>query len=107
MRRVAGLAVGALIALSALTGACAVGPGYHRSGPAMPDGWRPVARAQDSLRPFFDSLRTSRDTLLPAGTDTPRLPFRYDTTPRSGADSGAALPLLDLIQASVLRQVVD
>src|SRR2546423_8304536 len=107
MRRVAGLAVGALIALSALTGACAGGGRYHGSGPAMPDGWRPVARSQDSLRPFFDSLRTSRDTLLPAGTDTARVPFRYDTTARSGADSGAALRWLDLIQDSVLRQLVD
>src|SRR5437588_170962 len=108
MRRVAVLAAGALIALTALTGACAVGPGYHRSGVGMPDGWRPRAASEDSLRAFYDSLRTSRDTLLPAGTDTARVPFRYDTTSsRSGGDSGATLRWLDLIQDSVLRQLVD
>src|SRR5205807_8685198 len=89
-------------------GACAVGPGYHRSGVGMPDGWRPRAASEDSLRAFYDSLRTSRDTLLPAGTDTARVPFRYDTTSaRSGADSGAGLRWLELIQDSVLRQLVD
>src|SRR5437588_12842999 len=107
MRRVAVRAVGALIALTALTGACAVGPGYHRSGVGMPDGWRPRAASEDSLRPFYDSLRTSRDTLLPAGTDTARVPFRYDTMfSRSGGDSGATLRGLDLIQDSVPRQLV-
>src|SRR5881628_2192804 len=90
----------ALFALIALTEACAVGPGYRRSSLGMPDGWRPRAASEDSLRPFYDSLRTSRDTLLPAGTDTARVPFTYDTTPlppRPGADSGAALRWLDLI----------
>src|SRR5216117_1098541 len=100
----------ALFALIALTEACAVGPGYRRSSLGMPDGWRPRAASEDSLRPFYDSLRTSRDTLLPAGTDTARVPFTYDTTPlppRPGADSGAALRWLDLLQDSVLRQLVD
>src|SRR5947207_11907684 len=100
----------AFFALIALTAACAVGPGYRRSSLGMPDGWRPRAASEDSLRPFYDSLRTSRDTLLPAGTDTARVPFTYDTTPlppRPGADSGAALRWLDLLQDSVLRQLVD
>src|SRR5882762_8039491 len=98
----------ALFALIALTAACAVGPGYRRSSLGMPDGWRPRAASEDSLRRFYDSLRTSRDTLLPAGADTARLPFSYDTTslgPR--VDSTAALRWLDLIQDSVLRQLVD
>src|SRR2546427_8709455 len=42
--------------------------------PALPDGWRPASASADSLRPFFDSLRTSRDTLLPPGADTARVP---------------------------------
>ncbi len=98
----------ALFALIALTAACAVGPGYRRSSLGMPDGWRPRAASEDSLRRFYDSLRTSRDTLLPAGADTARLPFSYDTTlqaPR--VDSTAGLRWLDLIQDSVLRQLVD
>src|SRR5712692_3100977 len=65
----------ALFALIALTAACAVGPGYRRSSLGMPDGWRPRAASEDSLRRFYDSLRTSRDTLLPAGADTARVPF--------------------------------
>ncbi len=98
----------ALFALIALTEACPVGPGYRRSSLGMPDGWRPRAASEDSLRRFYDSLRTSRDTLLPAGADTARLPFSYDTmlqAPR--VDSTAALRWLDLIQDSVLRQLVD
>src|SRR2546428_399042 len=74
----------------------------------MPEGWRPPAASEDSLRPFYDSLRTSRDTLLPPGADTARVPFAYDTASiRRGADSAAALRWVDLIQDSVLRQLVD
>src|SRR5213594_4049904 len=105
MRRVVLLASVALIALAE---ACAVGPRYRRSAAGMPDGWRRPAASEDSLRSFYDSLRTSRDTLLPAGTDTARVPFAYDTTsPGTRLDSTAALRWLDLIQDSVLRQLVD
>ncbi|PYP22877.1 MAG: transporter [Gemmatimonadetes bacterium] len=96
------------LALVALSTACAVGPGYRRPALALPDGWRPASASADSLRPFFDSLRTSRDTLLPPGADTARVPFVYDTSmARRGVDSAAALQWLDLIQDSVLRQLVD
>src|SRR5213594_1046514 len=96
------------LVLVALTAACAVGPGYHRPGLGMPAGWRRTAASQDSLRPFYDSLRTSRDTLLPPGADTARVPFSYDTSSvRAGCDSGVALRWVDLIQDSVLRQLVD
>src|SRR5467141_4246142 len=97
-----------VVALFALTEACAVGPRYRRSSVGMPDGWRGPAASEDSLRSFYDSLRTSRDTLLPPGADTARVPFAYDTAfqgPRG--DSTAALRWLDLIQDSVLRQLVD
>jgi outer membrane protein, multidrug efflux system len=104
MRR---LALLTLFALIVLTEACPVGPGYRRSSLGMPDGWRPRAASEDSLRRFYDSLRTSRDTLLPAGADTARLPFSYDTTLQARADSTAALRWIDLIQDSVLRQLVD
>ena len=106
MRRL--ILAAALIALIAITEACAVGPGYRRSSLGMPDGWRRPATSEDSLRSFYDSLRTSRDTLLPAGADTARVPFGYDTSSvRAGRDSGAALRWVDLIQDSVLRQLVD
>src|SRR6266850_6976186 len=105
MRRLMLLGV---VALLALTEACAVGPRYRRSSVGMPDGWRGPAASEDSLRSFYDSLRTSRDTLLPPGADTARVPFAYDTAfqgPRG--DSTAALKWLDLVQDSVLRQLVD
>src|SRR2546428_772475 len=96
------------LALIALSTACAVGPGYRRPALALPDGWRPASASADSLRPFFDWLRTSRDTLLPPGADTARVPVGYDTSmARRGVDSAAALQWLDLIQDSVLRQLVD
>src|SRR2546428_11722266 len=98
----------ALLVSMMVAASCAVGPGYHRSSLGMPDGWRRPTTSEDSLRSFFDSLRTSRDTFLPPGTDSARVPFAYDTAPpRPGADSAAPLRWLDLIQDSVLRQLVD
>src|SRR3989442_358400 len=89
MRRIVLLAS---VALIALVEACAVGPRYRRSAVGMPDGWRRPAASEDSLRSFYDSLRTARDTLLPAGADTARVPFAYDTTsPGRRRDSRAAL----------------
>src|SRR2546425_4728926 len=89
MRRIALLALVALITLAA---ACAVGPGYHRPSLGLPDGWRPALASGDSLRRFYDSLRTSRDTLLPPRADTARVPFAYDTT-RRGPDADPTPPL--------------
>ncbi len=97
-----------LLALLLLTAGCAVGPGYHRPALGMPAAWRKSAPSADSLRPFYDSLRTSRDTLLPPGADTARVAFAYDTTARgSAADSAATLRWIDLLQDSVLRRLVD
>ena len=87
-----------------------MGPGYHRPALGLPEGWRAPASSEDSLRKFFDSLRTSRDTLLPRGADTARVPFSYDTTGggRGGrSDSAAALRWVDLFEDPVLRQLVD
>src|SRR5438093_921887 len=80
------------LVLVALTAACAVGPGYHRPSLGMPDGWRPSSASEDSLRPFYDSLRTSRDTLLPHGADPARVPFAYDTAPAGARGDPAAAP---------------
>jgi len=97
-----------LVALLLLTAGCAVGPGYRRPALGMPATWRKGAPSADSLRPFYDSLRTSRDTLLPPGADTARVAFAYDTTGRgAAADSGPTLRWLDLLQDSVLRRLVD
>src|SRR2546428_6855285 len=96
------------LVLVALTASCAVGPGYRRPSLGTPSGWRPAPASEDSLRPFYDSLRTSRDTLLPHGADTARVPFAYDITPAgTSSDTAVALKWLDLVQDSVLRQLVD
>src|SRR5260370_40147194 len=93
-----------LLALLLLTAGCAVGPGYHRPELGMPATWRKSAPSSDSLRPFYDSLRTSRDTLLPPGADTARVAFAYDTTARgSGGGWGAPRRWVGLVAASVLR----
>jgi multidrug efflux system outer membrane protein len=92
-----------VLSLVAVTAACAVGPAYHRPAVATPPAWRPRAASEDSLRRFFDALRTSRDTLLPPGADTARVSFAYDTLPRDSA----ALAWVDLLQDSVVRQLVD
>src|SRR2546425_2796261 len=92
MRRIALLALVALITLAA---ACAVGPGYHRPSLGLPDGWRPALASGDSLRRFFDSPPTNRDTLPLPRADTARVPVAYDTTrPRPDAGSAPALQAL-------------
>jgi len=97
------------LVLLLLTPGCAVGPGYHRPALDVPSAWRASSTAEDSLRSFYDSLRTSRDTLLPPGADTARVPFVYDTTPPPirSADSGVTLRWSDLLQDSVLQRLVD
>src|SRR3989442_875452 len=87
-------------ALVALMAACAVGPGYRRPGLGMPASWRRTPASQDSLRPFYDSLRTSRDTLLPPGADTARVPFAYDTAP-----AGASRDTTRALQLSLIGDV--
>src|SRR5437879_2067072 len=74
-------------ALVALMAACAVGPGYRRPGLGMPAGWRRTPALQDSLRPFYDSLRASRDVRTAvAAIDEFRAQYR--------ATRGALLPEL-------------
>jgi multidrug efflux system outer membrane protein len=57
----------------------------------MPENWRPPGASEDSLRSFYDSLRSSSDSV----------PLR------PAADSVAVLRWIDLIQDFVLRQLVD
>src|SRR5438132_14402339 len=96
------------VALIAVAGRCAGGPGYRRSAVGMPEGWRRPATSEDSLRSFYDSLRTARDTLLPPGSDTVRAAFTYSPTAgRAAGDSAPAFQWPDPTQDPVLRQLVD
>ena len=54
------------VVLAGLAAACAVGPSYHRPDLGVPEAWRPPSATADSLRPFYDSLQTHRDTLTDA-----------------------------------------
>ncbi len=87
MRRLlAGLAAG-------LAAACAVGPSYHRPDLGVPDAWRPPSATADSLRPFYDSLRSSGESTLPQ--------------PTMSLDSVANLDWFDLLRDPELRKLVE
>ena len=103
MRRIV---LGAL--LVSVSGGCAVGPGYHRPELATPTEWRRTAPGTDSLRSFFDSLASTRDTL----------PLTPNQPPGALADTSAGLDLLasdtaadlawfDLLSDPELRRLVE
>jgi multidrug efflux system outer membrane protein len=72
---------------------CAVGPGYQRPAVTMPNDWRAPSAIADSVRPFFDSLARSRDSLGRA--PRPQL-----------SDAAANLAWFGLFQDPVLQQLV-
>jgi len=76
-----------------LAGACAVGPSYHRPDLGVPEAWRPASATADSLRPFYDSLRSSGESTLPQ--------------PTVSLDSMANLDWFDLLRDPELRKLVE
>jgi len=87
MRRLlTGLAAG-------LAAACAIGPSYHRPDLGVPDAWRPPSATADSLRPFYDSLRSTGESTLSQPTVSP--------------DSVANLDWFDLLRDPELRKLVE
>jgi len=95
------------ILVSAST-ACAVGPGYHRPELGAPAEWRRTDPGMDSLRPFFDSLETSRDTLPLTPNQPPSA--RADTTLGNApvpSDTTADLAWFDLLSDPELRKLVE
>lgn len=83
-----------LAALAAsLVAACAIGPSYQRPDVGMPKEWRPASTTADSLRPFYDSLRASRESTV--------------TEPTIRPDSVANLDWFDLLQDPELRKLVE
>src|ERR1051325_5121017 len=81
-------------ALAAWVGsACAIGPSYKRPDVGMPQEYRPASATADSLRPFYDSLRASRDSTVAEPTIRP--------------DSVANLDWFDLLQDPELRKLVE
>jgi multidrug efflux system outer membrane protein len=72
---------------------CAVGPGYRRPTVEMPNEWRPPSATADSVRPFFDSLASTRESL----GRTPHVQL---------SDTTANLAWFGLFQDTVLQQLV-
>lgn len=81
------------VVLAGLTAACAVGPSYHRPDLGVPEGWRPPSTTADSLRPFYDSLRSSGESTLPR--------------PTVSLDSVANLDWFELLRDPELRKLVE
>src|SRR5262249_48106489 len=73
--------------------ACAIGPSYKRPDVGMPKEYRPPSTTADSLRPFYDSLRASRESTVAEPTVAP--------------DSVANLDWFDLLQDPELRKLVQ
>jgi multidrug efflux system outer membrane protein len=76
-----------------VAGACAIGPSYRRPDVGMPTAWRPASATADSLRPFYDSLRASRESTV--------------SEPTISIDSVANLDWFDLLQDAELRKLVE
>ncbi len=85
----------ALLAAAAawFAGACAIGPSYRRPDVGTPKAWRPTSATADSLRPFYDSLRASRESTV--------------AEPTILIDSVANLDWFDLLQDPELRKLVE
>lgn len=105
--RVAACLLGAVLGVSA----CAVGPTYHRPEVATADQWRAPSAAEDSLRPFYDSLARGADLVpAPASTAPPAGAARASDSARFRAraiDSSTALSWVELFQDSVLHALVS
>jgi multidrug efflux system outer membrane protein len=84
---------GLLVASVCLGSACAIGPSYRRPDVGVPAEWRPASTTADSLRPFYDSLRASRESTVAEPTIKP--------------DSVANLNWFDLLRDPELRKLVE
>ena len=87
---------------------CAVGPGYRRPETGVPAEWRRTDPAEDSLRPFYDSLTANRDTLPLDPNRTEGV--SVDTSARSGVfltDTTASLVWFDLLRDPELRKLIE
>ena len=92
---------------------CAVGPGYHRPNTNPPTSYRAPSATEDSLRPAFDSLATSRDSMasrkrqdstaaakLAESLANSKIDFKL-------SDTSANISWFDLFQDTVLTQLVE
>lgn len=90
----------AAAAIAAACSACAIGPRYQRPAADVPHDWRAPTTLEDSLRHFFDSLGTVRDS---AGAI---VRSRAPGGPTI-SDTGANLGWFGLLQDTVLQHLTE
>ena len=99
----------AVLFLGAVLAGCPIGPGYQRPRMDVPDAWRAPSPSEDSLRGFYDSLATHRDTAGITRRDSTMPPGDSTLTSRPQpmlADSAANLGWFELLQDTVLQRLV-
>jgi outer membrane protein, multidrug efflux system len=91
---------------------CAIGPGFHRPQTDPPAAYRPPGTKEDSLRPAFDSLAASRDSLATRKRDSDEVTHSAVAVAQSKldfklTDTSANISWFDLFQDTVLTQLVE
>jgi outer membrane protein, multidrug efflux system len=96
--------------------ACAVGPSYHRPRVDSPPAYQGPSATEDSMKATFDSLASSRDSMIHLPGDTMHAPPAGEaaggrtgetTTPNYKlSDTAANVSWFDLFQDTVLTQLV-
>jgi len=91
--------------------ACAIGPRYHRPDLQPPPQFRAASATEDSLRPMYDALAASRDSMAARRRDTAETSANAEghavARPSFELPAGAAnLSWFDLFQDTVLKQLV-
>jgi multidrug efflux system outer membrane protein len=92
-----------LVAAFAAAALGCVGPNYHRPRTDPPPEWRPTPALADSLRPLYDSLAASRDSLAHGPGDTIAPPPPGEKSgPRTGPVGAGAVPNYRLSDTSAM-----
>lgn len=90
---------------------CALGPAFHRPQTNTPTAWRPPSASEDSLRPTYDSLGLSRDSMAARKGDTAASKTDAQAQAQTHidftlSDTSANISWFDLFQDTVLKQLV-
>jgi len=96
--------------------ACALGPTYHRPKVDSPTAYQGPGALEDSMRATYDSLASSRDSMIhlpgdtmkgpPAGEAAGARTANYPALNYKLSDSAANISWFDLFQDTVLTQLV-
>jgi outer membrane protein, multidrug efflux system len=92
--------------------ACAIGPGYHRPDMEPPVQYRPPSADENSLKPTYDALAASRDSMATRRRDTAESMLDAEAHAQARpsfqlSDTAAHVSWFDLFQDTVLKQLVS